>query len=171
MPAPRFSVAVVVERISLAHRWASEQWRVAAVEPDDAPTAPPYQQFEDATRTRWRFPGHAIELHRSEAEGYFLNITSPEPKVFVMWRAPDADGAAAEEIQLRPRFVTVSYNEAGRLLDGGEQVDAVPLVPAILTWMQPFVAAHYRPEPKRKAHRNPLYERDRARGSAEKPSR
>ena len=168
MPAPRFSVAVVVERVPLANRWASEQWRVAAVEPDDAPAAPPRMQSEDATRTRWRFPGHAVELHRSESEGYFLNITSPEPKIFVMWRAPDADDA---ELKMHPRLVTVSYNEAGRLLDGGEQVDAVPLPAEILAWMQPFVAEHYRPEPKRKSRRNQLYERDRADGSPEKTGR
>jgi hypothetical protein len=171
MQAPRFSVAVVVERVPLANRWASEQWRVAAVEADEAPPAPPHKQFEDAARTQWRFPGHAVELHRSEAEGYFLNITSPEPKIFVMWRSPDADGATADDIKVCPRLVTVSYNEAGRLLDGGEQVDAVPLPPEILVWIQPFVAEHYRPEPKRKSRRNQLYERDRANESTEKPDR
>jgi Protein of unknown function (DUF3305) len=169
MPAPRFSVAVVVERVPLANRWVNEQWRVLAVEPDAAPAAPPSRQFEDATRTQWRFPGHGVELHRSEAEGYFLNITSPEPKIFVMWRGPVADGLDGDtEIKLRPRMVTVSYNEAGRLLDGGEQVDAVPLPPEILAWMQPFVDEHYKPEPKRKSRRNDLYERDRAGGTPEK---
>ena len=171
MPASRFSVAVVVERVPLANRWVSEQWRVLAVEPDEAPPAPPCKQREDATRTQWRFPGHAVELHRSEAEGYFLNITSPEPKIFVMWRGPEADDANDREIKVRPRWVTVSYNEAGRLLDGGEQVDAVPLPPEILAWMQPFVAEHYRPEPKRKSRRNQLYERDRDGGSPEKTGR
>ncbi len=168
MPAPRFSVSVVVERVPLANRWTSEQWRVIAVEPDDAPAAQPHKQFEDATSTRWRFAGHALELHRSEAEGYFLNITSPEPKVFVMWRGPEADGREENEIKVYPKLVTVSYDEAGRLLDGGEQVDAVPLPPEILAWMRPFVAENYRPEPKRKSRRNQLYERDRNGGSTEK---
>ena len=57
---------------------------------------------------------------RSEAEGYHLNITSPEPKVFVMWRMADAGVAPAAS----PVVVTVSYNQAARMLDGGEQVDA-----------------------------------------------
>jgi hypothetical protein len=171
MPAPRFSVAVVVERVPLANRWVSEQWRVAAVEPDDAPAAPPRKQSVDGTRMQWRFTGFAVELHRSESEGYFLNITSPEPKIFVMWRGPEADGAEDGELKVLPRLVTVSYNEAGRLLDGGEQVDAVPLPPELLAWMQPFVAEHYRPEPKRKSRRNQLYERDRDAGPPEKTGR
>ena len=171
MSAPRFSVAVVVERVPLQNRWASEQWRVAAVEPDDAPAASPRKQIDDATHTLWRCPGFAIELHRSESEGYFLNISSPEPKAFVMWRDPQSDGAEDDELQLRPQLVTVSYNEAGRLLDGGERVDAVPLPQEVLTWMRPFVVEHYRPEPKRKSRRNELYEREGANGPTEKPGK
>jgi hypothetical protein len=39
-------------------------------------------------------------------------------------------------------------------MDGGEQVDGVPMVPAIAEWMRAFVAVHYKPEPRRKARRN-----------------
>jgi hypothetical protein len=39
-------------------------------------------------------------------------------------------------------------------------VDALPLSPDVLAWMQPFVEANYKPEPKRKNRRNELYERD-----------
>jgi hypothetical protein len=46
----------------------------------------------------------------------------------------------------------LSYNEAARLLDGGEQVDQVPLDPLILESIQQFVTEHYRPEVK-KRHR------------------
>jgi len=168
MSPPRFSVAVLVERVPLANRWASEQWRVAAVEPDDAPAAAPHKQSEDVARTVWRFPGFFIELQRSEAEGYFLNISSPEPKTFVMWRDPQSDAAADDAIKVRPCLVTVSYNEAGRLLDGGERVDAVALPPEVLAWMRPFVVEHYRPEPKRKSRRNEFYEREGTDRSSEK---
>ena len=76
-----------------------------------------------------------------------------------MWRTRDEEGDSADGPRIRPQLVTVSYNEAARLLDGGEQVDAVPLPAAIRDWMQPFVAEHYRPEPKRKSRRNEFYER------------
>lgn len=118
LPA-RFPVAVVIERVALSNRWANEQWRVAAVERDDSPRHPPVRMVHDATRTCWRFTGLAMELHLSESEGYYLNISSPDPKVFVMWRM--AEGAAADEEHpgAFPVLVTVSYNEAARLLDGG----------------------------------------------------
>ena len=171
----RFPVAILIERVPLANRWASEQWRVAAVVPDDSPAAPPRKIVDDATRTQWAVTGHAIELNHTESEGYYLNLSSPQPKVFVMWRSAESDGieANADEaaIKLRPHVVTVSYNEAGRLLDGGEHVDAVPMAPEIFAWMEPFVIEHYKPEVKRKVRRNQLYERDRAGAPPEKTGR
>ena len=152
MTSVRFPVAVIIERTPLVNRWISERWEPVAVlqATDDAATAGPARISDDATRTRWRFGGYAIELHRSEAEGYFLNTSSADPKIFVMWR----EVAEAAIPAIRPEVVTVSYNEAARLLDGGEHVDAVPMLPEILAWMTPFVAEHYKPEPKRKVKRN-----------------
>lgn len=160
MPALRFPVAVVIERIPLANRWASEQWRVGAVERDDSPLDVAVRISDDASGTRWRFTGLGIELHRSESEGYFLNITAPEPKIFVMWRMLEPESVTADGLCARPQLVTVSFNEAARLMDGGEMVDALPLLPDVLAWMRPFVDANYKPEPKRKNRRNELYERE-----------
>ena len=68
-----------------------------------------------------------------------------------------------------PVVVTVSYNQAARMLDGGERVDAVPLPAAILAWMQPFVAENYKPEPRKKVRRNDPFADDahRERGPRE----
>src|SRR5438105_1942515 len=161
LPA-RFPVAVAIERVALADRWASEQWHVAAVERDDSPRRPPVRMVHENTRTCWRFTGLSIELHLSESEGYHLNITAPDPKVFVMWRMAEDSAGNNESPGAFPVLVTVSYNEAARLLDGGERVDATALSAEMLAWMQPFVDANYRPEPKRKNRRNELYEREQA---------
>jgi hypothetical protein len=158
----RFPVTVVIERVPLANRWVSEQWRVAAVEPlPGGNVSPATERLPDQGNVaRWRCSGFAVELTRSESEGYYLNISSPEPKAFVMYRMEQAPVHVDSAVKLQVHLVTVSYNEAARLLDGGEQVDAVGLDAALLAWMQPFVAEHYRPEPKRKARRNELYERE-----------
>jgi hypothetical protein len=47
---------------------------------------------------------------------------------------------------------------AARFLDAGEQVDAVAMPAPILSALDAFVAAHYKPEPRRKGRRNELYE-------------
>jgi len=118
----------------------------------------PQRIADDAQGTTWRFFKFAIELHPTEAEGYYLNISSKEPKVFVMWRlieTPQHDECAA-----LPVIVTVSYNQAARFMDGGERVDAVPMPAQILTWMRPFVAEHYQPEPRKKVRRNDPFRND-----------
>jgi hypothetical protein len=163
----RFPVAVVFRRTPLANRWVSERWEPVAVEAE-SPPAPtgPIDLGDGAAGTRWRFGGHSLELHPSEAEGYHLNLTAPDPKVFVMWRPADAGVVPP----VHPVIVTVSYNQAARMLDGGEQVDAVPLPADILEWMKPFVAEHYKPEVRKKVRRNDPF-RDEAERQRRGPQR
>ena len=162
MPVPRFPVDVVMERVPIVSRWASEKWQPAAVLPAGPPASDlvvvpdvPVCLADGPEGTQWRFPGFALELHRSEAEGYFLNITAPQPSVFVLWRTFD-DGAPVA----RPVLATVSYHEAARMMDGGEQVDSVAMPVPVYDWIAPFVAEHYKPEPKKKARRNDPFAND-----------
>jgi hypothetical protein len=152
MQAAQIPVDVIMERVPLHNRWASEQWQPAAVltaEAGDSGASPIEAMAEVGGRRRWRCRGDSVELHPTEAEGYFLNLTAPQPKAFVMWRMYDEGEPPA-----RPVLVTLSYNEAGRFMDGGEKVDGVPLPAALADWMRPFISAHYRPEPRRKVKRN-----------------
>jgi hypothetical protein len=158
MSPMRFPVAVIFERTPVVNRWVSERWEPVAVVPPsaDAPrNDAPVKVSHTPLATRWRFDGHAFELHPCEAEGYYLNLVAPEPKAFVMWRRADDN-----DPPVIPVIVTVSYNEAARMLDGGERVDAVPLPAGILAWMRPFVAEHYRPEPRKKVRRNDPFAAD-----------
>ena len=152
MIAPRLLVAVTLVRTPLASRWASERWEAEAVLPlGPAPVGSPVMPVAAAgAGERWRFAPFVVELHRSEAEGYYLNLVAPLPKAFVLLR-PAEDPASPP---LVPLLVTLSYNEAARMQDGGEQVDAVPLSAALHGWMRPFVDEHYKPEPRKKVRRN-----------------
>lgn len=85
--------------------------------------------------------GMEIRLYPDEAEGYYLNVTCPQPAIFVHWRQ-----AAAPE----PMLVTLSYNEAGRLLDAGEMVEALPMPDELTAWLTEYVNLHYEPEQKKK---------------------
>jgi hypothetical protein len=161
----RFPVSVIMQRIPLANRWADERWEACAVELEDQVGAAPATLQEDAA-TRWRCPGFEIELHPVEADGYYLNASAREPKVFVLWRMAEPGDDA--EPRARPFIVTVSYNEAARFLDAGEHVDAVPMPETLLAAMESFVAEHYRPEPRKKVKRNEFYEgEERHRGTGD----
>jgi hypothetical protein len=162
---PSLCVAAIIERVPLDNRWARTVARRRGRTKRPAATI---KERDDPLCARWRVTGFAIELHRSESEGYFLNISTEQPKAFVMWRSREADGNEGTqdpmkeaELAIIPKRVTVSYNEAGRLLDGGEQVETVPLPAEIRAWMEPFT--DYRPEPKRKCGVTSLRARRRAR--------
>ena len=137
----RLVVGVVMARQPLANKWVSFKWEARGVVASDA--AMPRQRvlIADESSRQVLFDGCAIELHRDEAEGYYLNLNAPQPKVFVMWRMHGEEP--------RPHSVTVSYHEAARLLDAGEQVDAVAMPDGIAHWVAGFVELHYRPEPKK----------------------
>ena len=53
--------------------------------------------------------------------------------------------------ELAAHTVTLSYNEAGRMLDAQERVDNVPLPAEAVAWLQAFTDAHYKPEPKKRS--------------------
>jgi len=160
MPATTLLVDVDFERIALASAWADSRWQPAAVVPAEAGRAAecepsPRSVDPSGALERWRHAGLALELHPAEAEGYYLNLASPDPKAFVMWRA-DPERVPPVDIVV----VTLSYHQAARMLDGGEQVDAVPLDPVLRARLGPFVAEHYKPEPRRKVRRNDPFAAD-----------
>jgi len=143
---PALTVAVVLERLRQPSAWEDWRFGVLDVVIDEG-------QFGDEARVL-RDDGHsaqiihpaiAVTLHPDEGEGYYLNLTSGTPSWFVMWRVHHEDSSRAW-----PELVTLSYNEAGRLLDAEERVNPVPVPPAVREWLQAYADVHYRPEPKRR---------------------
>jgi hypothetical protein len=145
-PKPSISVAVLIERHKQPNRWEDWRFDIADVVVDeggfgDAPRA----LRDDGQIAQFLHPGLTVTLHQDEGEGYYLNLTSGAPVWFVMWRVAEDDPSRAW-----PELVTLSYNEAGRLLDAQEHVDNVPLPAGLCGWLQGFTDAHYRPEPKQR---------------------
>jgi hypothetical protein len=139
---PRKRVAVIMQRRAIDSRWQSEVWEAAGVLLYHPEGAGPRVLVEEPAITQWLYPGLDIVLQRSEAEGYFHNMSTAAPKVFVLWRM--------EQNRAVPHYVTVSYDEASRWMDGGAQVDPVVMPVAMRAWLRAFVEQHYRPEPKRR---------------------
>src|SRR5438477_10064425 len=139
---PSKRVAVVMQRRPLANRWQSEAWEPLAVLMDYEGPAAPRVLVEEAGTKQWLYPGFDIFLRPSEAEGYYHNVSSREPRVFILWRM--------EEELAVPQFVTVSYDEASRWMDGGEHVDSVPMPAELFAWVGEYVEQNYRPQPKKR---------------------
>ena len=113
-----------------------------AVEPIDSHSAAADSRY-------WLYPRFRVELFRDDPEGYLLNLQSPQPCFWVMWRADEARLFEAEPMAV-PQLVTLSYHQAGSLLDAQERVEQVAAAPEVVDWLRAFVDATYVPEPKRR---------------------
>lgn len=145
----QFPVAVIMEKLRLDNRWVSEKWEAIGVVPAfgaDPGASAPRRIVAEADREQFLVGHFPLELFRDEVDNYHLNLTSPEPRVFVMWRLIE-DFA-------QPMAATLSYGEAARWLDSGEQCDGVPMPPEIADWLGDFVNTHYKPAVRHKVKRN-----------------
>lgn len=147
-------VAVVMQRRETANRWQTEVWEPVGVLPDYAGGGEPRAIVESPGTTQWLYPDLPLTLHRDEAEGYYLNVSTQNPRVFVLWRM--------EQERAVPHYVTVSYSEASRWMDGGAQVDSVAMPAELFAWVGEYVENNYRPEPKKRVKpRSFMHPKDR----------
>ena len=156
MEKPTKTLAVIMQRRTTSNRWESVQWEPWSVIESDEPPGAPRMLVREPALSQWLYPGFALELHRDEAAGYYMNVSSGSPRIFVLWRM-DEDSDLALPLQ-----VTASYDEGGRWLDGGHSVDSVAMSPELFAWVGAFVEANYRPEPKKRIRpRSFLHPKDR----------
>jgi hypothetical protein len=150
MQRPRTEVAVVMRRERLDNRWQPWRWVLAdVVASEEAFGTQPRLLLSNDDEQRWLHPGFVVELFRDDAEGYYLNATTPAPCWFVLWRMEEEASIAPEPIA-RPVAVSLSYHDAGRWLDAQETCEQVPAPPDVVEWMNAFAQEHYVIEPKKR---------------------
>lgn len=150
---PSLQTAVVMRRERISgpmSRWQPWRWVLHDVLLDDGSlgTAPRLLR-EDDNQALWLHPGFTVELFKDDAEGYYLNATTPAPCWFVLWRMEEAAQLAQEPMAV-PVMVSVSYHDAGRWLDAQENVEQVPAPAEVTAWMAEFAQTHWVEEPKRR---------------------
>ena len=156
------------ERVPLAMRqWQTWRWVLQDVVGDDqvpreshSGTQPRCLRRTDDEQV-WLHPGFTVSLHRDDAQGYYLNSTSPAPCWFVLWRMEE-EPQIGDEVMAVPVMVSLSYHDAGRWLDAQEQVDQVPAPAEVVAWISAFAQEHWEVEPKRRKRPDsfkPLHDR------------
>jgi hypothetical protein len=142
MDKPTFPIAVIMQRRRARSRWADYVWEPWSVLPANGAGSEFRQLVDGPESAQWLHPGFQLVLHRDEIEGYYLNVSAPEPRVFVLWRMEGEHGLPVE--------VTVSSEEGARWLDGGHSVDGVAIPPEIFAWVGEHVENNYRPQPQQR---------------------
>ena len=129
-----------MQRRPAQSRWADSLWELHGVLAD--PGGETRLLREDGVNAQWLHPGFELVLHKDELEGYYMNVSSGSPRVFVLWRMDEDRGL--------PLQITASYDEGGRWMDGGNSVDSVTMPPQVFAWIGEYVEKNYRPEPRKR---------------------
>ncbi len=149
MERPSIEVAVVMRHERIDNKWQPWRWILADVVPQEPGFGTqPRLLFKSDDEERWLHPGFLVELFRDDGEGYYLNVTTPAPCWFVLWRMEEF--VAGEEPMAKPTMVSLSYHDAGRWLDAQETVEQVPAPPHVVDWVRAFADAHHVVEAKRR---------------------
>ena len=100
-------LGVVVERREIDNRWQRFAWRPVAV----IPGAPPVAEWRELVRgerfVRWHAATLPLELHRTDTEGYRVNLSGRVPAVSVVLRKVQPSARTAGN-ELAPFAVTAS---------------------------------------------------------------
>jgi Protein of unknown function (DUF3305) len=149
---PEIRVALLMRREAVPGpmaRWQPWRWTLADVVPHEAGFgSQPRCLRQDEQESLWIHPDWPVELFTDDAEGYWLNVTSPVPAFFVLWRMTEPDDGA--DPVAMPQAVSLSYHDAGRWLDAQETVETSAAPARVVDWVRAFAEQHYVPEPKRR---------------------
>jgi hypothetical protein len=166
-------VGVVVERRPAKSRWTDYVWRVVEVLDGPAATAPFTRLTVLKDGTERYFAGNtALTLHGDETGAYQINLAGDR----VLYAVLHADETGSHPYELHT--VTASPHEACDFLDSGEElVEAIPMPPLIVAWLETFCALHHKEQPFQKRQRDkvdaerlrfskePIFARGRAKAS------
>lgn len=151
----RIPVSVLVEcRQVTVGRWTQPQWDVRAVVAgmrvvESSPECTLVSREPDCETYMWS--GLALELFRDVCEGYWYNLKSGRPSLFVVcYLDEESDDPTTALI---PAIVTADQDEASAHLESEDPVFSVPMPDKVHQWVEQFVVEHYRPEMKRKRRR------------------
>lgn len=146
-------VSVMLERRLVGSgRWTAPQWELVEVIAGAGLESKCRQRtlvadVDGVQRFLWR--GLDIELFKDGAEGYWYNLLSDIPYLFVVCMTDEDDDAR----EIEPVLVTVNQDEAMAHMESDDLVLSAPMPPEICDRVERFVVANYEPKVKSKRKR------------------
>lgn len=110
-------------------RWLSDSW-LCDVFPDHQNLTNP-----DCNQT-----AITLRLHRDERAAYRMNLSSQNPRIFVICEIDEDDNG---DSIIQPTLISASQDLASYYMDGGEEdVFSVPMPYAVQCWIEKFMNLH-----------------------------
>lgn len=145
-------VAVIIERrANPDSRWGYPDWLLAdVITGEQLKAGNPSETcilMQQQGTTRFFHGGLKISFFKDGSEGYWYNLLSREPYLFVVC---DGEQTAAE---IDPFFVTANQDEATGHLESDDIVLSAPMPVSVRDFLERYVVTHYQPEVKKKRKR------------------
>lgn len=131
---------VVVERREIDNKWQDYAWRAIAVIPN-APETDEWKTLQSGENwVHYHARTLKLELFKRETQGYKVNLSMPQPAVYVVLR----QGEEADEEEVEPCLLTVCPYEAESYIESGDEiVNDVPMPGELIALVQDFVDTHH----------------------------
>ena len=143
-------VAVVLQRtIDRSKKWVLPQWKVFAVVTGARidQRGQPLLIHDDERHRRYLCGGLVLHLYKDGAEGYWYNLLSDPPYLFVV-----CDGEQGDD-EVQPAFITANQDEANGYMEADRLVLSAPMPAQICDILERYVVSHYHPAQKKKRKR------------------
>jgi len=150
--AERFPVSILMNfQQSQNNPWSNGQWEVTGLivgEHIASQTLTKQAIRSDTDKKEFIWTGFSVELFKDDAESYYHNLMSDNPKAFIICSADEEDSN-----ECQPFLVTLSYDEATSYMEVDELVYSVNMPAELYRWVEHFVLEHYVPVKKKKRRR------------------
>ncbi|MBX2869175.1 MAG: DUF3305 domain-containing protein [Acidiferrobacterales bacterium] len=146
----KIPVAVVLRReIDRTKKWGYPTWNIEKVLTGNAiDEADGYPEESDTSDSITSFHGGLLlELYKDGSEGYWYNLLSEEPYLFVVCEGEQ------DAKQIEPVFITANQDEATGHLESDDIVLSVAMPEPIRDLLERYVVDHYEPAIKKKRKR------------------
>lgn len=143
-------VAVVLQRtIDRSKKWVLPQWKVSAVVAGEHidQSDQPLLIHDDGRYRRYLCGGLVLHLYKDGTEGYWYNLLSDPPYLFVI-----CDGEQGD-YEVQPAFITANQDEANGYMESDRLVLSAPMPAQICDIIERYVVSHYHPTQKKKRER------------------
>ena len=143
-------VAVILDRkIDPSKKWAFPSWHVFSIDTGEHVQVSEMRvtEHEQGMVKRIYWGGLKLNLFKDGSEGYWYNLLSQTPYLFVICNGEVGD------MDVKPRYVTANQDEANGHLESDDLVLSIAMPASIRQLLEKYVIAHYRPVKKKKRKR------------------
>lgn len=143
-------VSVVLQRkLNNDSPWGLPQWSAYAIicEKQAGVDAGRVLIHDDGVHIRYLWTGLSVHLYKDGNEGYWYNLLSDKPYLFVV-----CDGNQGD-MDIEPAFVTANQDEATGDMEAERIVLEIGMPDEMCSVVERYVVSHYVPEIKKKRKR------------------